>query len=572
MSDLENLRSFISSNNVSDSNILSDDGKTLTLGNNNKQCDASVKYTIPDTSNEYSLASLYLVCKFKDLGLLKLRRECAKYKVEMVKTTDQKWVFSYFGLVQQNDDSAASENQSSSNNNSTLDKENDIYNDINDTIVSIAAPGDSTSKNDKKDVTPSSSKKRPSSVEKEKSKSDKKRSKDDRRHSSSRERSKHHRKDRDHRSSSNKDRGASDKGEKASAAKKDKTPMTNKQILENLSSLQSKREGDRKRKANDITSSMMDVTQDEEGETTRLDDQGTETDGVSQTPKKIIDGSQDESANILSQTDSGHIMASQGDNNTAEALYLTNAKADDLQKKLIEEALSTAGFDFSEDVIAADREATEKITTNETPVGDSVSILRFASRDFSRVLGLYNEVDRQQNKTNRHASIPNSLAPKSAKDIKKKVGLPLIIIPSSQTYLIGMVNAKQFFSDRRYVPRSGCSQRVDLSQKLTFKRKIANRLGGGEVEYEIMDNPNRLKSSAEWDRIVAVVALGQAWQFRSWKWKEPVEIFSKTFGFYIGLDGAPLPKDLTAWNVKKATLSPHKRGLDSVAYTRFWNG
>lgn len=35
------------------------------------------------------------------------------------------------------------------------------------------------------------------------------------------------------------------------------------------------------------------------------------------------------------------------------------------------------------------------------------------------------------------------------------------------------------------------------------------------------------KADMDRDRIVAVFALGQEWQFKGWKWKHPVEIFNK---------------------------------------------
>ena len=52
--------------------------------------------------------------------------------------------------------------------------------------------------------------------------------------------------------------------------------------------------------------------------------------------------------------------------------------------------------------------------------------------------------------------------------------------------------------------------------------------GGLTVPYRVIDNPAKL-TNADWDRVVAVFALGQAWQFKGWPWDgNPTVIFSKS--------------------------------------------
>jgi parafibromin len=52
--------------------------------------------------------------------------------------------------------------------------------------------------------------------------------------------------------------------------------------------------------------------------------------------------------------------------------------------------------------------------------------------------------------------------------------------------------------------------------------------GGLTVPYRVVDNPAKL-SHAEWDRVVAVFVMGQAWQFKGWPWDgNPTVIFSKS--------------------------------------------
>eukprot|EP00527_Entomoneis_sp_CCMP2396_P006945 CAMPEP_0198154080 /NCGR_PEP_ID=MMETSP1443-20131203/67172_1 /TAXON_ID=186043 /ORGANISM="Entomoneis sp., Strain CCMP2396" /LENGTH=114 /DNA_ID=CAMNT_0043820659 /DNA_START=109 /DNA_END=450 /DNA_ORIENTATION=- len=110
---------------------------------------------------------------------------------------------------------------------------------------------------------------------------------------------------------------------------------------------------------------------------------------------------------------------------------------------------------------------------------------------------------------------------------------------------------------------------------MTFTRQVRGVTGSGTVEYEIMDNPKKLGTNMkEWDRIVAVIALGQSWQFKDWylEYSNPVQLFARTFGFYLGMEGEKMPQDIGTWSVKQAKLNRDKRGLDSVTYASFWNG
>jgi parafibromin len=94
--------------------------------------------------------------------------------------------------------------------------------------------------------------------------------------------------------------------------------------------------------------------------------------------------------------------------------------------------------------------------------------------------------------------------------------------------------------------------------------------------------------------VVAVIASGQAWQFKGWKWKFPVEVFKKgTFkpvylppvvvhltltdcrsviacGFHVYTQGSILSEEIKQWDVKILMIHPDKRHLDKVASKEFW--
>ena len=110
---------------------------------------------------------------------------------------------------------------------------------------------------------------------------------------------------------------------------------------------------------------------------------------------------------------------------------------------------------------------------------------------------------------------------------------------------------------------------------MTFTRTVRSGGNTGLVEYEILDNPKKLGSNVkDWERIVAVIVLGQGWQFKDWyhNYGHPVHLFAKTFGFFIHMEGDKIPAEIPGWSVKQAKLNRDKRGMDSVTYASFWNG
>jgi len=247
----------------------------------------------------------------------------------------------------------------------------------------------------------------------------------------------------------------------------------------------------------------------------------------------------------------------------------SNSLEDDPEKMAILEALSAQGYEVNEDAVNTDREATNKILAREQPVGDSASILCFPLRDFSRVLELFLEVKKIEER-----KVTSSKRHKPETKSKKLLGLPIIIIPSAMTSPITMINALDFFQKATFVPRDVKIKKMGRNKlpSITVERYVSSRCGGGKLTFEIIDNPTtKLRHAHEWDRVVAIIPQGAEWQFKGWRYTRPVDIFNRSFGYYIGIENAPVPKDVLKWNVKLGYLNRDKRGLDSVAYASFWN-
>jgi parafibromin len=240
-------------------------------------------------------------------------------------------------------------------------------------------------------------------------------------------------------------------------------------------------------------------------------------------------------------------------------------------------ALSPKGFEVTPDLLQEYTEASQQIQANEIPVGNSASILKAsAEKDLSPVLKLYMETMNPSKKSSTSSSHTSSSQKKSWKSylVGKK---PVIILPKGMTAPLTIINAHEFFGKSIFVPRDAMMKRGANKNTIptTFSRRVGQRFGGGTLEYELMDNPKtKLPTSKDWERVVGVVALGHSWQFKDWPdvYSNPVHLFGKTFGFYIGMEGAKLPQELQGWSIPKQKLNRDKRGLDSVTYASFWNG
>ena len=145
---------------------------------------------------------------------------------------------------------------------------------------------------------------------------------------------------------------------------------------------------------------------------------------------------------------------------------------------------------------------------------------------------------------------------------------PIIIIPAAPKSLITMFNAKDLLQDLRFISTedkrgAGAKRETDV---LIQRRKEGNLT----VPYRILDNPTKL-NNIEWDRVVAVFVMGQAWQFKGWPNEgRPVDILSRIAGFHLKMEEQTLEKNIANWAVSVISLSRNKRHLDRAAMLSFW--
>ena len=120
-------------------------------------------------------------------------------------------------------------------------------------------------------------------------------------------------------------------------------------------------------------------------------------------------------------------------------------------------------------------------------------------------------------------------------------GPPIIVVPNSLTGAISSYNAMDFLGpESKWISieekkKSGGKREKELRVRHTFQNSST-------IEFLVLDDPRKLQTDSDWQRVVAVFALGQPWQFKEWKWSNPVDLFQHTMGVHLMLDNDKVAK------------------------------
>jgi parafibromin len=200
--------------------------------------------------------------------------------------------------------------------------------------------------------------------------------------------------------------------------------------------------------------------------------------------------------------------------------------------------------------IQMDRKYLENLRADEEPANTRATVLCKAGSDFSFALKLFNEhilrpesqrakaaaattgstnqSDPSQNKKSRliESSQPGKPSNGGTKVISgKDCRPPIIIVPSALSGIISSMNAVDFLENNSYVTIE--EKRKNGGQREKERQITRNLPGGVKAKYLLVDNANL--NPKDWDRVVAVFAMGQAWQFKDWPegYTNPVDLFNK---------------------------------------------
>ena len=121
--------------------------------------------------------------------------------------------------------------------------------------------------------------------------------------------------------------------------------------------------------------------------------------------------------------------------------------------------------------------------------------------------------------------------------------IPIIVVPSVITSIISIFNAEEFLIKGVYTP---CTERGEkISQRyIVYQHR----------RYQLVDDASKL-SEEEWDRVLAVFATGQAWQFKDWKISNPAQLFQRVLGVHVIVDDRLPPPLIAQWNCRLLKVS-----------------
>ncbi|PIA92836.1 Cell division control protein 73 [Cercospora beticola] len=121
---------------------------------------------------------------------------------------------------------------------------------------------------------------------------------------------------------------------------------------------------------------------------------------------------------------------------------------------------------------------------------------------------------------------------------------PIILLSSSFSSLLKMQNIKSFLSDGTFTPLS--SSTSEAPNILHITRQLRTIHPGHSTRFILVDDPSNFRPDY-WNRVVAVFTTGQTWQFKSYKWTNPAELFSHALGVYVGWSGEVIPDTVKGW-------------------------
>jgi len=256
-----------------------------------------------------------------------------------------------------------------------------------------------------------------------------------------------------------------------------------------------------------------------------------------------------------------------------------------------ESAIESLGGELEGDVLSfvqADHAISAEIMRRERPLRSRVLSTQTTGKPFTDVLDLCKQHDRaqRQKKRDRPArpdpksrvavamQLNNQGATRGARPttagsetVNGSAQKPfLILVPAVATSAINMWNVLDFLEGAQF--KSTREKKSVVKQK-PKSVKFSRKLNGVRIYYSVMDQTMRL-SAQDWRRVVAVFTVGQAWQFKGWKWEQPVELFKHARGFHAVFEDDETPPAVLNWAVHILRIPRKRRHLDKQLHLSFW--
>ncbi|KAF1960743.1 CDC73-domain-containing protein [Byssothecium circinans] len=172
---------------------------------------------------------------------------------------------------------------------------------------------------------------------------------------------------------------------------------------------------------------------------------------------------------------------------------------------------------------------------------------------------------------------PNAPHPPLVSSLTKKPtrrnDLPIILLSPSASSLLRMSNVKSFLEDGVFIPAN--TTETTSSNFLQMSRLLPS-ISSAPMRFILVDSTAMFKPTY-WSRVVAIFTTGQSWQFKSYKYPNPIELFAHYPGIFVGWEGEQVPDQVSAWGrgvmgvkVDKWMGSEKGRWRDREVVERIW--
>jgi parafibromin len=187
-----------------------------------------------------------------------------------------------------------------------------------------------------------------------------------------------------------------------------------------------------------------------------------------------------------------------------------------------------------------------EIYSGERSIADRNSILRgIKPTDFSHVRKHAAAILKQfKGKPGQPTAAVNNALVSNLKKPSNRRPEPIILLSPSASSLIRMSNVRKFLEEGVFVPADSLS--ASGTTILNIQRSMPSIDPTRPIRFVLVENSDQFKPDY-WSRLVGVFTTGQTWQFKSYKWSNPQELFSKALGIHVGWSGEHLPQSVESW-------------------------
>lgn len=145
---------------------------------------------------------------------------------------------------------------------------------------------------------------------------------------------------------------------------------------------------------------------------------------------------------------------------------------------------------------------------------------------------------------------------------------PIILLSPSASSLLRMSNVKSFLESGLYIPPDSALAGSSNTANILHVSRVLPSIDSRPLRFILVDTPEQFKPDY-WQRVVAVFTTGQTWQFKSYKWQHPTDLFRNVLGIYVGWRGDELPSLVKGWGRGVLSTSVDKWNSNSGVQGRW---